>query len=339
MVVGRREKEKAKKLKKEAQQMLLLQQQQQQKQRTNENKGKSGSIRTPRRAAVPLIMVPGSKRAYEEVLTTARRRNVQLTEIGVESLKIRPSIAGGFLFEVPGKESAARADELVDKLRRIFPDGGDVRMSRPVKRSELRISGLDVSIRPREVIEAIAAEGGCSESDVKTGEIKRRTPRGASSLWIQCPTTAAKKIMEKGRLTGGWVAARVEALAARPLLCFRCLERGHTIRNCTSEVDRSNRCYNCGSTNHRASACSAPARCPVCADLGRPADHRLGSKACTSPTPKERVGVPEGVKEGAQDHLAESQGDPLLQQPGEETTQQPPSQNECGHEETMEVTV
>ena len=212
-------------------------------------------------------MAPGSKRAYEEVLTTARK-NVQLTEIGVESLKIRPSVAGGFLFSPA-----------------------------------------------------------------------RKVPRGPSSLWIQCPTTAAKKIMEKGRLTVGWVAARVEALATRPLLCFRCLERGHTIGNCTSEVDRSNRCYNCGSTNHRASTCLAPARCPVCADLGRPADHRLGSKACTPPIPKKRVGVPEGIKEGAQDHLAVSQGDPLPQQPGEETTQQPPSQNECGHEEAMEVTV
>ena len=225
-------------------------------------------------------MAPGSKRAYEEVLTTARS-NIQLTEIKVESLKIRPSIAGGFLFEVPGKESAARAVELAEKLRRIFPKGGDVRISRPVERSELRISGLDVSIRPREAIEAIAAERGCSESDVKTGKIKRRTPRSASSQWVQCPTTAVRKIMEKGKLTVGCVATRVEALAARPLLCFRCLERGHTIRNCASEVGRSNRCYNCGSTNHRASACSAPARCLICADFGRPTDHKLESKACT----------------------------------------------------------
>ena len=141
-------------------------------------------------------MAPGSKRAYEKVLTTARS-NIQLTEIGVESLKIRQSIAGGFLFEVPGKKSAVRADELAEKLRRIFPEGGEVRISRPVEKSEFRISGLVVSIRLREVTKAIAAEGGCSESDVKTGEIKRSTTRGASSEWVQCPTTAARKIMEK----------------------------------------------------------------------------------------------------------------------------------------------
>ena len=141
-----------------------------------------------------------------------------------------------------------------------------------------------------EVAAAVAAEGGCTIGEVKTGEIKKRSPRGMGSVWVQCPTTAAKKVAGKGKITIGWVAARVEALAARPIICFKCMERGHTARNCTSTKDRSNCCYNCGEKGHQAKVCAASPRCPVCVDLGLPASHRLGGKACNPPITRKKVG-------------------------------------------------
>lgn len=73
--------------------------------------------------------------------------------------------------------------------------------------------------------------------------------------------------------------ARVQILEARPLQCFRCLEGGHVRATCGG-VDRSTRCYRCGDLGHKAQNCSAQLCCPVCTDLGRPANHRAGSRVC-----------------------------------------------------------
>ena len=80
--------------------------------------------------------------------------------------------------------------------------------------------------------------------------------------------------------------ARVELLATRPMQCFRCLELGHTRSRCTAEIDRSGLCYRCGQEGHLASACSAASKCLRCEAGGRPADHRMGGKACMARPPK-----------------------------------------------------
>lgn len=46
-------------------------------------------------------------------------------------------------------------------------------------------------------------------------------------------------------------------------------------------VDRSDWCFRCGNQGHLAKECEAESsRCALCADTGRPADHRLGSGRC-----------------------------------------------------------
>ncbi|TGZ48578.1 hypothetical protein DBV15_12433 [Temnothorax longispinosus] len=56
--------------------------------------------------------------------------------------------------------------------------------------------------------------------------------------------------------------------------------KGHVRAQCTSAIDRSSRCYRCGNTDHLARECNAAPKCPVCTDLGKPAGHRTGGKAC-----------------------------------------------------------
>lgn len=75
--------------------------------------------------------------------------------------------------------------------------------------------------------------------------------------------------------------AKVQILETRPLQCFRCLGGGHVKATCTG-VDRSARCGDSGQD------CSAKPCCPVCTDLGRPAGHRAGDKACPSAHKRER---------------------------------------------------
>lgn len=78
----------------------------------------------------------------------------------------------------------------------------------------------------------------------------------------------------------------MEALEKRPLQCFRCMEKGHVKAQCCGNVDRSKQCYRCGTPGHLARDCAAPVHCSVCADLGRPAEHRVGSRACKAPKKK-----------------------------------------------------
>lgn len=51
---------------------------------------------------------------------------------------------------------------------------------------------------------------------------------------------------------------------------------------CPSKVDKSNLCYRCGETGHKAMACISRVRCPVCASRGLISDHRVGSDKCTA---------------------------------------------------------
>lgn len=74
-----------------------------------------------------------------------------------------------------------------------------------------------------------------------------------------------------------------------PLQCYRCLQKGHTVAQCGGGPDRSKCCYRCGEQGHVAKDSAAPTRCLVCADLGRKADHRAGSKSCVSPKKGKKV--------------------------------------------------
>ena len=147
-------------------------------------KGVGISVKPPRRAAVALTVAPGSGKRYEDALATARGK-MRLKDIGVSDVRIRYTVTGGILIEVPGEESAAKADNLAAKLIEIFPEDEDIRVTRPTKKSELKISGLDGSIQTEEVIaEVVAATSDCSENDVRIGEIKKRSPRGLGAVCV-----------------------------------------------------------------------------------------------------------------------------------------------------------
>nr|XP_012150535.1 PREDICTED: uncharacterized protein LOC105663797 [Megachile rotundata] len=127
----------------------------------------------------------------------------------------------------------------------------------------------------------MASAGGCLPGEVRTGEI-RHNPVGLGTLWVRCPAAAGRKIALAGHLVVGWTRVLVDALKARSLQCYRCLELRHVRQRCTSTVDRSGRCYMCGEAGHRASTCTAQPKCLVCSDQGKPATHRLGTQACSA---------------------------------------------------------
>ncbi|XP_063824655.1 uncharacterized protein LOC135074311 [Ostrinia nubilalis] len=246
-------------------------------------KPKRVKLTPPRSAAIVVTLQPeAAKRGstYKEVLTKAKAA-VDLSELGIPSIKVTDSATGARLIEVPGTESREKADKLADKLKAVL--GGDVTVTRPEKRAGVRISGLDESVTREEVAEAVAIKTGCSTGAVRVGEI-RRSSRGEGVATISCPVVAAKALSEAGRFLIGWSSARVQVLEARPMRCFKCMGLGHTRQLCPSSADRSGLCFRCGNPGHKAAECSAKdARCAVCAEAGRDASHHMGGRNCNPP--------------------------------------------------------
>lgn len=252
------------------------------------NKPKTRKLHAPRSAAVVLTLQPDAEEkgvTYAQVIARAKE-SIDLERLGISAVKFKRAATGARVLEVPGKASGEKADslakELADKLGQDI-----VRVYRPVMCAELRLTQLDDSVSPGEVVAAVAKSGGCEESQIKTGEI-RQDASGLGSIWLRCPVTAAKKVVEAdhGRLQVGWVRAAVKLLDQRPMRCYKCLEKGHVKAQCTCESDHSDTCYRCGQPGHRAAGCSATPHCLVCANAAKKADHRLGSKACSTPGSK-----------------------------------------------------
>lgn len=249
-------------------------------------KTRPAKLRAPRSAAVVITLQPGAEEkgvTYAKVLADARKK-VDLASCGITGLRYRKAATGARMLEVPGATSGEKADTLARKLRESL-DAELVKVSRPVKSAELRISGLDDSISTPELAAAVATHGCCPVESVKVGEI-RIDNQGSGAVWLRCPVAAAKKLEASGRLLVGWVAARVKLLQPRPMQCYRCLQKGHVHAQCTAEVDRSEECYRCGRPGHKAASCTAEPKCSLCAAANRPAGHRMGSKSCSPPKPK-----------------------------------------------------
>lgn len=240
---------------------------------------KKGKIKLPKCAAI--VVTPNAEKGVTrtEIMKEARSK-IKIEEIGIDYLRPRIAATGAVILEVPGEAGATKADKLADKLREIFCED-TAKITRPVKRADIRLSGLEESISREELIVAMAQNGNCPAAEFKVGEI-RRGPMGIGTVWANCPATAAKKLTEMIKMKVGWSMVRIEALMPR-LQCYRCLEPGHTRAKCTVPLDRGNRCYRCSQLGHTARGCTGALKCPLCSDIGRPSDHRLGSAACAPP--------------------------------------------------------
>lgn len=237
-----------------------------------------GSVprRGPPRSAAVAITGLTADFDYGRALIEARSQ-IPLEELNIQLSRIRRSANGGRIIELPGVDSAKKADDLADRLRAVF--GATAKVARPLVRGEIRLTGLDDSVTQEEVRSVIAREGQCPVDNVRTGPI-RVLNNGLGAVWIQCPLAAALVVSRPGRLRIGWTIARVELLKSRPVQCFKCWDFGHVRYACKSAKDRSGLCFRCSAPGHSANECRADPRCAVCADRGRECAHRVGSDAC-----------------------------------------------------------
>ncbi|XP_045502712.1 uncharacterized protein LOC123699740 [Colias croceus] len=259
------------------------------------------SLKAPRSAAIVLTISSDAQAngvTYATAIKEAKAK-VDLKEAGIDCVKFRQAITGATIIQIPGPGSGEKADLLASKLKTIFKDK-NIKVSRPVKMADLRVSGLDASVTADDLKDAIVTRGECLVDQIRVSQI-RQDRTGLYGAWVNCPVTVAKKLTET-RFLVGWVVARVRVQEPRELRCFRCLELGHVANRCAVECDRSHLCYRCGQPDHKAANCTAKPNCAVCIAAGRKADHRLGGNGCAAPNVKAPKARPKR-------HVGDSQAD------------------------------
>lgn len=95
---------------------------------------------------------------------TEAKRKINLADIGVISLRFRVAQAGGRIIEIPGEGGARKADALAVRLRKALSDQ-EIRVARPVKTADVRLSGLDDSITGLDVQTAFHAAFGVERAE------------------------------------------------------------------------------------------------------------------------------------------------------------------------------
>lgn len=242
-------------------------------------------LRERKTAAVVIDIIRSEQEkgvSFADILKQAKSA-VNLKEIGIEKgLSFRWAVTGALVLELPQEAGAVEAQKLELALKQKLPDS--VRVTRPIKKAEIRIWGMDDSVSREEIAAAAAEATGFSADDFSVGAL-RKDRMGMLASLVRCPVQAAKVLVERNRLCVGWSSAKIYALESRPLRCYHCMELGHTSKMCKN-TDRTNQCFRCGKDGHIASDCNAKPHCTVCAAAGKSADHTMGGKICRPPLPK-----------------------------------------------------
>lgn len=93
-------------------------------------------------------------------------RSIKFKYLGITYLFCRPVVTRGAVLEIPRKEHGARAEVLSSKLKYAFQRREEIYMTYLLNTAEIRLTGLDDSIRSVVVIRAVAASGDCKEPEV-----------------------------------------------------------------------------------------------------------------------------------------------------------------------------
>ncbi|XP_046971582.1 uncharacterized protein LOC124538539 [Vanessa cardui] len=224
-------------------------------------------LTAPRTAAVVVTLQPEAEQkgvTYAQVLERAEQ-GIKLQELGINGgLKVRRSATGARVLELPRAQSD-QADKLADKLRTVLD--GVASVVHPVRKVDIKVTGLDDSVTKDKIIAAVAREGNCPSEVVRCGEISRG-PGYMGMVRVTCPVAAAKKLSDAGRLLVGWSSARVYVLEQRPLRCYKCMGLGHTRILCPFSADRGSLCFRCGVNGHKSAECTGKLRCASMAEWG-----------------------------------------------------------------------
>lgn len=161
---------------------------------------------------------------------------IDLKKIGFGNVNMRKARNGGLIIRVNGPDNKTKADALAMAMKDVLAKDC-VRISRPVKRTDIRVTGIDEDDSPDDIRAAIINIDGGKGENIKISSIKT-TNDGRNVAWISCPANTAEKVNRYG-LDIGWGKIRANKMLPKPVQCYRCFEFGHVRNTCKSHTDRS----------------------------------------------------------------------------------------------------
>lgn len=227
------------------------------------------------RTAAITIKCPEGSPNYSEMMRLLRAKIKPKEQFGINRIFTRSARSGGMVVEVPlTDDGRKKASLLAEEMRKHVP--ADVRIDCPIRKTEVRITGIDGTITPAEITSKIAELTGQPSADIRIGRVAKQG-RSSSAVIAMHPDSAIR-LSNMRRIDLGWSTATIKTMEERPIQCFRCLQFGHIKRECTADEDMSDRCYRCGEKGHIAARCEAAPACVICGPEVQP--HRMGGKDC-----------------------------------------------------------
>lgn len=246
-----------------------------------ENKSKASQsnrdkIKLPRTVAVMLSRNEGGSTTYASALEIAMRE-IDLRTLGIQNTKMRNARNGRLIIEIPRADGGSeKAEKLRQEMRKVIP--GDVNITCPSRKIGMRMTGFHEAVSPDEIRRKLAETTKSDPARFTVGKIS--TLRGVAGVIVHAPADLAAAIIGSRSLTIGWTEVKVTLLQPRITQCLRCLQYGHSRNSCTSSVDRSKICFNCGGEGHLSGQCREESSCPLCDKTVAP--HRMGTRDCRS---------------------------------------------------------
>ncbi|EZA46494.1 hypothetical protein X777_00101, partial [Ooceraea biroi] len=136
-----------------------------------------------------VVISCGEKERRKELLSKAKK-SISLEELGIKNSRMRTTATGATLIEILGESKKEKADKLAERLKEFY-EGEPMKVTRPTRRIDLRISGLGEDTTEDEVTEAIAKEGGGKMEEIRVGRIGW-SRRGYGMVWVSCEAEVAR---------------------------------------------------------------------------------------------------------------------------------------------------
>lgn len=127
-----------------------------------------GDRRRPPRSAAIAIKGKDENFSYRDALLKARE--VIPAEDRDVDTRVRRAANGALLIEVMGRGNSERANRLASHIRDVLKDVADV--GRPIRRTQLRLSGMDDSVTWDEIVCILSGAGECPYEDIRVGETR-----------------------------------------------------------------------------------------------------------------------------------------------------------------------
>lgn len=257
---------------------------------------------------VILLNILDNNIKFNEVLSELKN-NIDLKVIGIEALRLRKTMKGGGIFIITGRDATSKADKLAENMLKVL-DGKNIEVIRPKrnirKKAEIIISGRNDFVTSEEIVTAVVIRGECKTEEVQIGKISNNNLSGRWSVYVKCPLSVGDILCKDKKIRIGWGWASVNVADPPLIRCYKCLKTGHTRIMCKEVEDRSSCCFKCGSISHKIKDCdSSVYKCPLCMNINRECDHRLGDKNCVCPSYEDRnVNCNSILMENGSDYIA-----------------------------------